>query len=563
MTLDKKTIVKRILIIGAVLVTLISIFTDFEVDGEYAIVTSYRLIQGDKMFLQMWEPHQTSHFICTFFMRIYLAVVGSTTGIVLYLNTVGVLLHGCVTFVLKKALDYYLEKEDVFYMILFFFCIRPKDILIPEFSNMQIWFATLLFSSLLFYYQNQKKKIWLLLASIFLCLQIISYPSCLLMYLPVVILLHFFSEKKGKDILLFTVFCMIQGMAYFALCAIRCGSVSMFLKSVQRILNSDVSHYVTLSEKTFSYLTEIVFAAGMWGVIGIATIIAVLIHAWVIKKRTVAEVYNKKELIIKYFFFICLLVDFIGTFLIRGENKYFYIYNYYLLMFLIIIIWKQFSKMEKLVMTVGMILGIGSLFSTILLTNLTFATSTKYMVLSIMVSLIALGKLETKKNSKLLLLLFCLVSIFRRGYEMRPLNVDLNSSTIANIGGVVRSGPAVGIFNNYMGTYIMNRSMVDFKQYVNNSDALLLVGEGVMSTLGYIYEDVEISAASTICTPSYGEFLLEYWDENPEKRPTVAAVDCWFGELHVNENSWIMKWIEEQEYTYSDGTYWRFYRFEQ
>ena len=43
------------------------------------------------MFLQMWEPHQTSAYFSAFFIRIYMALFRTTTGIVVYLNTVGVI----------------------------------------------------------------------------------------------------------------------------------------------------------------------------------------------------------------------------------------------------------------------------------------------------------------------------------------------------------------------------------------------------------------------------------------------------------------------------------------
>lgn len=85
---------------------------------------------------------------------------------------------------------------------------------------------------------------------------------------------------------------------------------------------------------------------------------------------------------------------------------------------------------------------------------------------------------------------------------------------------------------------------------------------GVISTLPYLYEDVVISTPSTICTPTYDERLLQYWEQNPDRYPTVVAVDCWFGHLNVDEDSWIMQWIYEEfgADSYEDGAYLRYYR---
>lgn len=45
-----------LLVLGAVIVNVKKIFTDFMIDSEYAVALSYRLARGDEMFTQMWEP---------------------------------------------------------------------------------------------------------------------------------------------------------------------------------------------------------------------------------------------------------------------------------------------------------------------------------------------------------------------------------------------------------------------------------------------------------------------------------------------------------------------------
>lgn len=91
-----------------------------------------------------------------------------------------------------------------------------------------------------------------------------------------------------------------------------------------------------------------------------------------------------------------------------------------------------------------------------------------------------------------------------------------------------------------------------------------MVGQSRVSTIGYLYGDTEISAASTISTPTYDESLLDYWEKNPEKYPNVVIVDCWYGSLNVPQDSWIMQWLENDfcPSSYADGQYWRYYRAE-
>ena len=56
--------------------------------------------------------------------------------------------------------------------------------------------------------------------------------------------------------------------------------------------------------------------------------------------------------------------------------------------------------------------------------------------------------------------------------------------------------------------------------------------------------------------------LLVYWELYPEKEPDVIVVDCWYGQLQEDVDSWIMQYIENEfGYTQvSDGRYVRFYR---
>ena len=134
--------------------------------------------------------------------------------------------------------------------------------------------------------------------------------------------------------------------------------------------------------------------------------------------------------------------------------------------------------------------------------------------------------------------------------------------TLFDIGGIVKSGPEFGIVTEYFVAYNKNQSMADWAEYIKPGDSLLVVGSETVSCISYLYEDVIISNPSVISTPTYNEEMLQYWAQYPDKYPDVLAVDCWFGELHVPESSWIMQWINEKYIPYEtvDGTYWRFYR---
>ncbi|MCM1056264.1 MAG: hypothetical protein NC517_01460 [Firmicutes bacterium] len=132
---------------------------------------------------------------------------------------------------------------------------------------------------------------------------------------------------------------------------------------------------------------------------------------------------------------------------------------------------------------------------------------------------------------------------------------------VLDIRGIVRSGPAKGIVSTYIGPYIMNATLEEWRQNIEPGDRILLVGSDIVSTLGYLYENTEVCVDSTISTPTYNEKLQRYWEKNPEKYPNVVVVDCWYGELNVAGDSWIMQWLENEFRAdrVIDGKYWRYY----
>ena len=120
----------------------------------------------------------------------------------------------------------------------------------------------------------------------------------------------------------------------------------------------------------------------------------------------------------------------------------------------------------------------------------------------------------------------------------------------------------MGVISEYMGAYMQNETMKEWKQYIHDGDAIYLIG-GSLDTLGYLYADTTVAAPSLVPTPGYNESILDYWEMNPEKYPDVIIASCWYGVENsmLTEDSWIMQWIE-QEYRPQyviDGKYWRYY----
>ena len=80
-------------------------------------------------------------------------------------------------------------------------------------------------------------------------------------------------------------------------------------------------------------------------------------------------------------------------------------------------------------------------------------------------------------------------------------------------------------------------------------------------TTPYMFTDAKVCHFSIVDPTSYDERLLAYWELYPEKIPDIMVVDCWYGQLQEDPDSWIMRYIEN-DFGYSrmvDGKYVRFY----
>lgn len=548
-----------LLLIGAILVNIKSIFADFGIDMEYALVTSYRTLSGDRMFTEMWEPHQTSAFLVTFIMWIYHSVAGTWTGVVIFTHIVGALLGGCISFFVYKVLYKRIDSVIAAVISIFLLTFRPKETVFPEFSNMQVGFSVLLFLCLLLYLENQRQKGWLIAASITLSLQILSYPSCLIVYFFVVFILWNYVEKKLVNILVFTVSCLIQGVCYI-LFFLRRMSFNQFLSCAQNIVSADLSHSgVSMDIKSYFFFFN---KGAVWFLACFAvTLLIVFIFMFYTKKR--GHIYTKRGMrnfgltILSVLVFIS---EVIRILIYRERLSYIVIFPFLLLFGIIGL--KHCNSKERQIYMIGMLVSAGSFLATLMLTNLEFLSTLSYSVLAVTMSFVPIYRWFQTNKSANLLIIFCGLVIMHRGLSVTTLDGEFSS--LLDLHGIVKSGPAAGIVNCYMGVYEIKCDMEDWEQYVTPGDHLLIVGPQ-LNSMSYMYTNVTISAPSVISTPTYDEMLLKYWEENPDKFPNVIAVSCWYGDLHIEEESWIYQWIQDefQPSTYVDGRYWRFYRLEE
>lgn len=475
---------------------------------------------------------------------------------------IGCLIDALIAYSLYKVLHKYLNAHKVaFAMAWVLLLISPKDVPLPEYANMQIWFSVLLCLTLFLYFKTGKRR-FVFGAALSLCGAILSYPSCLILFLGAVGLLLYFGEKK--DVWIFTGTCFGAGLLYL-LFIFSNVSFHDFIIVIENMLAIETTHSMGLGEKFAMYLMELLeIAVVLCTAYGLSY---VLVRISNIKKKA-TEIVNRKVLVNSLFYLFVLGISLYTVIFYTDYVRY----SYSLSFLGLIIIGLQFagrlSGDEFCFYFSGMVISFSAFLATLLLTNLQLIASVPYLLLAVIVSFLPISKalegMHIQKNGniwrRLLLVCSAVFLIFRSAYIIRPMLGQVD--TILQIGGIVKSGPAAGITSVYMGPYMQQEAMSEWEQYIREGDSIFLIG-GEVGTLGYLYADTEIGAPSLVPTPGYNENICNYWTMNPEKYPDVIIASCWYGELDWSlvENGWIMEWIE-QEYQPAyivDGKYWRYY----
>ena len=571
-----------LLIIGSVLATLKVIFIDYTLDEEYQIVMAYRALAGDTLFGTMWEPHQTSAFACILFVRLFRMLTGGTTGVVLFLRGVTTVIQILLTFWIVKVLCRLIRKEYAFFLGICYFNMIPKIIQIPEFSNLQLWFFTVLVLSLMEYHMPEKadapKKGWLVIAGISMALMVLAYPSGLILF-PFFLVVLWRREKKIADPAIFTVTCAACAGVWFA------GILSQiswqeFARNISYILKFDLTHDVAPS----AAYRLIAIGRGVGALI--MPLAATIVMAWMFRKIHTFYVRRKpsagkednrednmtdnpgNRVLFSVFWVLAseLVQLFYWVVLKRGyEEPQIHVLILY---FAALYVWRQADK-RKNILSVGIVGGILSIAAVVYMSDLDAWYAIPHGMLGALFSaavLVCALEHQLKDSSTKWILIFLvslsLCAVFGKGFTLRAGTTDTN--TVLGIRGIIRKGPAAGIFTNYMQAYITNCTYEDFEEFVNEGENCLIVTNmvGSAGTSPYLFRDLSVSHFSIVDPTSYDERLLTYWELYPEKKPDVIVVDCWYGELIEPEESWIMQYIEN-EFDYSsvhDGRYVRFYR---
>ena len=546
-----------IIAIGSIFAAIKCIFVGLQRDEEYALTLSYRLLNGDKLLTQVWDPHQTSAFLLSLIEWIFIKLTGGTVYLVLWCKIVGTLIHGFIAFYLYKTLSLFAPKNISFLLGLIYFGILPKDGVIPEFSLMFAWFITLIIIVLIKIhhintsleaakdtaYKSRKIIILSILLSVFSFCLMLSYPTSIII-IPLVYAFLIIDRKKNPKavLIIYPAVILALGLTYLGY-LFSYMSLSDFLYNVKEALKACGSHdYEEISKGALMLSSGIAFVV-ITAIAGAVTSIIAIVVKTVLKKQI-------------NFTAICLIAIILGTiaqvFLcIFGVFEYLYSYElayyFWITALAIIIMVRNLKEDDNRILLRFVIINILGFVSVIALTNLTIFTSIPYCISGLVISLLAIFIYADKDSDglrKLVIITLLAVALsnnFFKGFSY-PSNDGYNWN-LRNANKIIHSGPAKGIITEYMTGYINEKTQDDWDKHIVDGDEVLVWD---ITSIYYLNKDVDIASYTTISTPTYYvDSLKKYWEKNPDKYPDVIAVAIWFGEdYRITDYDNFLEWIE-------------------
>ncbi|MCH5344220.1 MAG: hypothetical protein J1E64_09285 [Acetatifactor sp.] len=527
--------------------TIKNIFVGADVDEGYGIMAGYRLAAGDKLLLEMWEPHQTSAIFTALLIRPFLWLTGGNEFLNIYLRMMYFLVQGLIAVYLCRTLRSclpWMEREIAVLLSMGFYLITPKCICIPEYSNLHIWFFTLLCIQLIRYYAPEslrRGKIYCLaLAGIFLACDVLAYPSMALLFpVCVIFILWKHVQARWKEVFSFAAPCVLGAITFIAY-LLSYMTPELILQILPYILGeeshqADVGAKLTIWVMDFGYMAVVLLIGGAvsWGLL-------ILWHR-ISRKETQAD---PKELYMFLFYLVQLVYQLYCWF----TNIYNAAYPQIVLVAICLMgIYCYFrsGRREKTGFYLILFTGI-NYFAVLLMSNWGPANLNSYLIMGVIGGFLCWYRcygVENRGGHRLLTTacaVFVLINAVAYSYFI--IGDDAVNPSILDVRGINHEGVRKGILTSYMTAYRYNVNQEIWEEAVPDGSTVLYVGQ---SQFYYMLGDCTIASPNTISTPSYDESMLAYWELNPDRYPDVVAVESWFGDIRIiAEDSFLAGWLE-------------------
>ena len=277
------------------LVMVRQIFVGLEIDEPYALALGFRLVRGDRLFAEMWEPHQLCSLPPALLVAAYLGITGTTTGLLVFVRAVLLVCKAALSWAFYREFARDLDKGGASLAALVLFLYTPKWFLGPDYIGQQFLFTVAAFLCFHHYVTRGFRRPWLVaVGAVFACLSFLAYPQSAAAF-PVLWLGLFLLGRRGGEPRLLGIprgawvllgSCAVCGGAFLLWALAGMGfDAAAFLERVGLILN-DPQYGFTAAEKLAQLARQSlsVLRGWMWPLAA-----ALVLGAWLFRRRTFAR----------------------------------------------------------------------------------------------------------------------------------------------------------------------------------------------------------------------------------------------------------------------------------
>lgn len=591
-----------VLLVLSVLAVIKTIFLSLDIDECYALAVSYRLATGERLFLDLWESHQLGGVFLAPFLWLYLKLAGTADYLVIYARVTGTLLHIITGVILYRTATGAGNMKKTFSLLLMFLHLNflPKWVQCPEFELQQYWCILLIFLCFYRYYHGEReKKRYLAAAGLLLVIQMLSYPALILLY-PVYLLgiagvgkRDGRREGRGRRILgetaLFTAGAAVPGVLFLAyLCSYM--APRQFFSYIGNIFQDESHTLVSAAVKWKIFgaqFLEILFPVFL--VMGIS--MAAGFSLSFLKDRALEKKDRWKETV---YIGAALLLAALGIWqgagcLFGNENQFFMAWRFFAVSLMGFLLYSAKKTDENRVcLWFGVLPGFMTLLSVLIMTNMDVNTSMAKMYIGVIAAVWMLGsRYETvEEEPDMPVSARGTVKVWNVQKTMRWERGLVWAGVLCVLFGLfvcklvqmrvsgcmevtvlapmrrIEAGPAKGIFMVEDTAQVLVDDYRVLTAVLTAEDKLLYIGS---ENIVYLWTKAQIATPSTQGTNAYNEMFIRYYEEHPEKLPTVIAVDKELGEnpayYNSPQNHIIYEWMEQTGYReVLDASYMKLYR---
>lgn len=489
-------------------------------DEAYIVTMGIRLLNGDRLFAEMWELHMTSAWPAYLGIYLYELVAGTLDGSVIFLRVMSVviqfLMAGYAYYVVKK----YHSRDAAVLAGVFIANFLPRATQNLEYGLLEMIFVLLavflLYDELMCRWNQQKTRgIRIVLAGIAYALGVLAYPTIIVSF-PVILIALYVLQEKGRGRfklpLIFALICagcaiVFVGMIFSYL------PVTEFWDSLTGIL-ADGTHSDTV--KTLTYIPQLIELGKR-----AAVMLAISFAAWLVYRK-----WEKDKLLIWYGLLLAGCLVFVGLNItgLRPSGPIGLQIRY--IIPAVAAFRFAYLKKDKMLTWLFLIPGWAIYAGAMIGSNMGFEENASFLYLAVLGAVILMTEYAKEQSEWFSRAgVTCVVSlliglIFTKGYLVRV--TGTSPSNIMEDRQRIDSGVLCGIYVAPEEYQTYQNKEGEIKEYSDEEDCVLYLGDDAICNT---FTEGSFTSATCISTPVYNEEWVMYYENETHPFPTVVFVD--------------------------------------